>query len=395
VVNYLINTKKLSRDTLKKLGLLYFDSGENQDYLCDDFVMVSSVELERLKKASSDMVALAHKAIIHIVENDRLKELGIPKNARKLVKYSVLNEMGQQLVSRLDFAGGFDGIQLKLLEFNADTCTLLPETAFVQREHYNQEKRQLFGPPHDGLMNGLVEQFEHILAANPSMPKSLLISTMGHAEDWLSSDVVEKAAKKAGFEVVQSMLLERVIFSADEGIFIEIHEEHFEQYHFWFKIVPWEFIADDEPDLMDLLEPIIMKKLAVVINPAYTMLLQSKAIIQVMKELEPNNPLLLTTSFEANQVSAERYVCKPVFGRLGENITYHDKAEGISYNTDGDYGGYKMVYQEIADFNIDKNEYRYQPSMFWTGKPCALGIRRQDDPIIDDDAQFVSHTVID
>lgn len=391
----MLNTKRLSRDTLKKLGLLYFESGENEDYLCDDFVMISSVELEKIKRASIEMVSLAHKAAKYIVEHDRLKELGISKNARKLVKYSVLNEMGQHLVSRLDFAGGFDNVPLKLLEFNADTCTLLPETAYIQREHFNQEKNQLFAPPFDGLLDGLVSQFEHIMAVNPDLPKRILISTMGFAEDWLSSDVVEKAAKKAGFEAVQSMVLEKVIFSPEEGIFLEISEEHFEQYYFWFKIVPWEFIADEEPDLMELLEPIIMNRLAVVINPAFSMLLQSKAIIKVMKELEPENPLLLNTDFELGKVSSERYVRKPIFGRLGENITYHDKSEGIDYNTEGDYGDYKMVFQEVAEFNIDQKEYRYQPSMFWTGRPVALGIRRQDDPIIDDDAQFVSHTVID
>lgn len=394
MVNYIINTLPLSKEKIKHLGLGYFITADNSDYLSEDFVMLSSVELGRIIRASAELIDLAHRAARKVIAEDRLKEMGISKNARRLVKYSVERELGHQLVCRLDFAGGLDDVPIKLLEFNADTCTLLPESSIIQNEHYNQEKKSLFAPPYDKLEEGLIQQFRKILDANRDLPKSLLISTMGHPEDWLSSDVVEIAAKKAGFDIVQSMLLERVIFSSEEGIFIEISPEHFEQYHFWYKIVPWEFIADEEPDLMDLLEPIIMNRLAIVINPAYTMLLQSKAIIKVMQEIEPDNPYLLRTEFDPKIFTDNRYISKPIFGRLGENITYHDPSAGIHYTTDGDYDSYKKVYQEIAPFNIDRKGYRYQPSMFWTGEAVSLGIRRQDDPIIDDDAQFVSHTII-
>lgn len=393
MVNYIIKTNKLSQATIKKLGLVWLASGENHDYLTEDIVIISETELSHLVKAAEHLDTLAIRALQKIVREDLWKEVGIPKNARKLVKYSLERELGQQLIGRYDFAGGLDGIPIKLLEFNADTCTLLPETVYFQQEQYLQEKKSLFNPPFNQLMDGLVAQFKSVLSQHPNKPKTLLISTMGYQEDWLNTDVIEAAAKKAGFEVVQSMVLERVIFSPEEGIFVELHEEYFEQYHFWYKMVPWEFIADEEPDLMDLLEKIIMNGLAVVLNPAYTMLLQSKAIMKIMYEMEPYNPLLLKTTYDASEITSGKYVKKPIFGRLGENIQFIDGSGKAPYTTDGDYGNYKMIAQEMATFNIDRNDYRYQPSIFWTGKSAALCFRRQDDPVIDDDAEFIGHTV--
>ena len=51
------------------------------------------------------------------------------------------------------------------------------------------------------------------------------------------------------------------------------------------------------------------------------------------------------------------------------------------------------MYQELARFNEDRKEHRYQPSIFYTNEPCGMAIRRQDDLIIDDDAEFVGHTI--
>ena len=138
---------------------------------------------------------------------------------------------------------------------------------------------------------------------------------------------------------------------------------------------------------------IITKDLATVINPVWTMLLQSKGICKIMYELEPTNPYLLKTSLSATDFPDHKYVRKPLFGRMGENIAYHDGDEKPTYETEGDYDSFPSVYQEIAEFNIDEEDHRYQPSIFFTNKPCGLAFRRQDDLIIDDDAEFVPHTL--
>ena len=75
------------------------------------------------------------------------------------------------------------------------------------------------------------------------------------------------------------------------------------------------------------------------------------------------------------------------------NIAFYDGNGRPEYETEGDYGEYPPVYQELADFNEDSEEHRYQPSIYWTGMSSALCFRRQDDFVIDDDAEFVGHVV--
>ena len=112
-----------------------------------------------------------------------------------------------------------------------------------------------------------------------------------------------------------------------------------------------------------------------------------------MYDLEPDNPFLLKTTLNASDFPNNKYVSKPIFGRMGENIAYFDGNATSEYKTEGDYEGFDKVYQELARFNLDRKDHRYQPSVFYTNEPCGIAIRRQDDLIIDDDAEFVGHTV--
>ena len=112
-----------------------------------------------------------------------------------------------------------------------------------------------------------------------------------------------------------------------------------------------------------------------------------------MYDLDPYNPYLIKTTLSANDFPENFYVSKPIFGRMGENIAYYDGDSDPDYETEGDYEDFDKVYQELAKFNIDRKEHRCQPSVFYTDEPCAIAIRRQDDLIIDDDAEFVGHTI--
>lgn len=391
--NRLIYTEALYSNVIKREGLDWLQAGENEEYLSNVFVRISKKELAAFKEAATALTELGLKAAKHIVKNELWEDAGIPENAIDIIKYSMKYDRDIHLLNRFDFAGGIDGIPIKLLEFNADTCSLMPETTIVQEEHWIQEQYKLSEKPFNELVNSLAEHFEKILKLNPKKDKTLLISTLDHEEDLLNVDIILKAAEKAGFEDIQLMPLDKIIFSPEEGIFIELNEDHYQRYDFFYKFIPWEFIAYEEPELMDTLTSIVTNELGIILNPAYTMLLQSKAIAKFMYDLDPYNPYLLKTTLDAKDFPANFYVSKPVFGRMGENIAYYDGDSDPEYETEGDYEDFDKVYQELAKFNIDRKEHRYQPSVFYTHEPCAIAIRRQDDLIIDDDAEFVGHTI--
>ncbi len=369
-------------------------SGENEDYIAQDVIRLNERELNLYREAAAQLYDLMIRAAQAVASQQRWAEVGIPSHAVNLVKYSLQHEMGQHLVCRFDFAGGLDGIPLKMLELNADTCSLMPETAIVQDMHREQESRKLpNGKAFNNLLESLAKRLQHILKHHSDKTPTILLSGLGHDEDWLNTELVTKAAKKANFSDVQEILMERVIFSPDEGFYLELHEEEFRRYDFWFKFVPWDLIVFEETELFDILCNIILNKLGVVLNPAYTMLLQSKGLMKIMHELEPNNPYLLKTSLTEHDFPERRYVRKPYFGRMGENIAYFNGSSTPDYETEGDYGHYSPVYQELATFNMDRKGHRYQPSLFWTDESSALCFRRQDDLILDDDAEFVGHII--
>jgi len=123
------------------------------------------------------------------------------------------------------------------------------------------------------------------------------------------------------------------------------------------------------------------------------MLLQSKALLKFMYDLSPEHPFLLKASLNKEDFPDRKFVRKPINGRMGENISFHDGSDQPTYKTDGDYAASPPLYQELAPFNIDMEGHRYQPSVFWTGEASGLCFRRQDDLVIDDDAEFVGHVV--
>ncbi len=379
-----------SKKFLKKQGLSFFLEEDNEDYFTDEAVVLFKAEVEAFKAASEQLYKQLIAAAKEVAQQGAWERVGIPENAVELVQYSLANESHLHLLGRFDFAGGMDNMPLKLIEFNADTCSLMPETAYVQAEQ-SAKKRKF--RQFNQLIPQMTASFKNLLNRYPEKYPNLLLMHMGHEEDQINTEVVAAAARKAGFSEVHIMRLEHVIFSEDEGVFVEISANNYNKYDFVYKMIPWEFIAYEEPELMRLLTQIVKKDLAIVLNPAFSMLLQSKGILKYLSDLYPNDSNILKASFTASDFPDLRYARKPMFGRVGENVQIFTGSSSPASTTDGDFGHFPSVYQELAEFNADEDGDIYQPSMYWSNAPCALCIRRRDDLIVDDDAEFMSHLV--
>ena len=390
----LVKVEHLHLSTLRREGLEWYEEGENMGYIANTFVKLNSSEIGKFKAAATALHREALEAAFYLKKYQKWHEAGIPSNAVPAIEYSLENELDNFLVGRFDFAGGIDGLSIKFLEYNADGCTLMQETATIQELHYLQEQNKLKREPKYKLIEALYQRFRYILQKNPEKEPFLLVSTLGYKEDELNVQVVIKAAKLAGFQEVRYETLENVTFSENDGIFLEAENGEYLKYDFWYKLIPWEFIAFEEPELMKILTDISRNGKAVIMNPAFSMAMQCKSITKYMYDLFPKNPYLLKTTFNQSSFPGGHYVQKPIFGRLGENIRFFQGNLSPTEETEGDYGHHRSVYQEIAEFNIDSEDHRYQPSIYHTGVPGCIGIRRQDDLIIDDDAEFVGHTIM-
>jgi glutathionylspermidine synthase len=378
------------QQSLRNAGWDWMLGEDTLPYITDDVVVVSEQEAEQYYEAANELYEMFIEAGQHVLDNNRLEELGIPENLHRLVKYSWDNDKQWHLYGRFDLSGGLDGKPIKLIEFNADTATCIPETAVVQwaslKANNLDESKQF-----NTLYEQLVENFKEIQRQNPSFEPTLLISTMrDYPEDDTNMQVLGEAAKEAGFEVAFEYI-DEVEFSPIEGIYKQNPQGgSFTKYDYWFKLIPWEYIGWDEPELADILTNMVINQKAIILNPAYTLLFQSKGILKVLWELYPNHPLLLQT--EAKAIQGKASVEKVLFGREGANVRILS-ADGYALEkNDGEYFEQNTVFQEYTEFLQDKASNYYQAGVFFAGEACSLGFRKGG-KIIDNKAQFCGHII--
>lgn len=383
----------LPANIFQQLGWDFLISEEIGEYIINELVLVSAAERDAYYEAANELYDMFVEAAQYVINNNLFDSLDIPANIIELIKYTWEDDRHLHLFGRFDFAGGLDGLPIKMLEFNADTPTSLPETAVIQwaqvrANNLDEEKQFNF------VYDALIDNFSRLLDANADLNPRLLVSTFKDApEDDINVSILSEAAREAGFEV-EFCYIDDVVFSEEDGIFVQHSENHYEKYDFWFKLVPWESIAWEEPELLDILTKIVKNRKAVIINPAYTLLFQSKGLLKYLWDLYPNHPLLLKTTFEQPAHNLG-YVRKAVLGREGSNVAIYDQLGDMVEATAGDYAEQKVVYQQYAKLNEDETPYHYQAGVFFAWEGCGLGFRRNASRIIDNAAHFVGHYVAD
>ena len=388
----MLTLKKLAiapEASLKNAGWDWMLGENTLPYITDEVVEVSTAEAEAYHAAAEEAYELLIEAAQYVIDHDLYSQLGIPENLIEAVKISWENDKHWHLYGRFDFSGGLDNQPIKLIEFNADTATCIPETAVVQWASLKANGLD-DGSQFNSVYESLVESFDTILAENPTFEATLLIATMGgYPEDDTNMSILAEAAKEAGFEVAFAYI-DDVEFSAERGIFKQNPDGSFTQFDFFFKLVPWEYIGWDEPELAAILTAIVQKNLAVVMNPAYTLLFQSKGILKILWDLNPDHPLLLKTS---DKPLNEPQVEKVLFGREGANVRVLDENATLTQANEGEYSGQAVVYQAYTPFMTDAAGYTYQAGVFIAAEPCGLGFRRGG-KILDNKAQFCGHIVV-
>ena len=385
------DTERLPKEFFKNIGSEWLVSPSIGDYVQGDTILVTQEEINAFYEATNELYDMFVVAGEHIVENDLFDEMGIDSKLVPMIKHSWENDNHWHLYGRFDLAGGLNGTPIKLLEFNADTATSIPECAVIQWAHLmhnelNEDKQ------FNSLYEKLVGQFTRLKELNPDKRPAILLTYMDDEEDKGNVEFIGEAALQAGFEIEYRDLPE-IIFSDDEkegGVWVQYGEDKFTKFDFWFKLLPWEFISEDEPELLETLTKIVVNEQCIVLNPAYTMMFQSKAIMKILWDLYPNHPLLLKTTYDKPETGA--YVKKVIFGREGANIEIIGEDGEVIETKDGEYQDYKSIYQDYVNLPTDDNGNSYQAGMFFAYEGAGLCFRRGS-KIINDTAQFVSHYI--
>ena len=383
----------LSRAVLEQIGLTWHTDSDGSAYIGEELVEVSEAEAEAYYAAANTLYDMCVEAAGAVIAERRYTELGIPSNIIGLIEDSWERD-DLHLYGRFDFAGGLDGLPIKLIEFNADTPTSLFETAIVQwallKANALDEMRQF-----NNLHEMLQENFRRLITrdqpleefgARYAREKILFSSVSELAEDERTVRYLQQIAHEAGF-LTDFCYLHEAGFSNDEGVF----NKDSQLADFWFKLFPWEDIAADELELTRMLSKMVTRGRTRILNPAYTLLFQSKGILKVLYDLYPDSPYLLPTDFSPLQGIEQ--VSKKMFGREGANVRILAADGSDLEGTDGPYAHHKPVYQARARFAQDASGLNYQAGVFYVWEACGLGFRRGG-AILDDTSKFVGHMIV-
>jgi len=386
----LIKLKPLSKEYLESIGFYWHTDKDMSDYIDNKVIAITPKMAENYANAVNELYDMFIEAAQYIIDNNLFHELDIPFNLVEIIKESWENDVHWHLYGRFDLAGGITK-PIKLLEFNADTPTALFESAIIQwallKANGIDEGMQF-----NFIYEAIRDNFKRVVTLDENIDnfneyyegwKILFSSVKDNLEEENTTRLLQTIAEEAGWRT-EFAYIDEVEFS-DDGVFY-----NGEKYEFFFKLIPWEAIAIEEPELAEIMTNIVKNKQAIFLNPAYTLLFQSKGIMKILWDLYPNHPLLLETSFEP--LENKKQVIKPTLAREGANIEIIDENKEVLAKEEGEYNNFKKVYQEFVELEKDEEGNYYQAGVFFAYEACGVGYRKGN-LILNNMSKFVGHIV--
>lgn len=392
----MVQTEKvmpISPALMEEVGMTWHTDSDGTAYITDEIVPVHEDEAEAYYEAANTLYDMFVEAGQHVIDNDLFHELDIPFNLVDQIVRS-WDRDNLHIYGRFDFAGGIDGHPIKLIEFNADTPTSLFETAVVQwallkandmdDDSQFNNMYEAIGRNFQRLVTG--EEDPEAFGSLYNYQNILFSSISGLDEDERTTKFLQQIASEAGFQT-DFCYMNEVGFLEDGGVYSPDDV----RFDYWFKLFPWEDIALESDGITGILEDISRHEGTIVLNPAYTLLFQSKGIMKVLYDLFPDSPYLLRT--DTQPLEGQKHIAKKMFGREGASTQIVDMDGSVVTTVEGEYDRYKTVYQEWVDFPKDEAGNSYQAGVFFAWEGCGLGFRRGGE-ILDNMSKFVSHRIV-
>ena len=333
----------------------------------------SSSEIDMIEEATWKLHELCIQAVDHVIAKRAFKPFALPG---WFIEYAVAswNADDPTLFGRFDFR--YDGINApKMLEYNADTPTSLIEAAVAQWNWQQQVK-----PRHDqfnSLHEKLIERWKEI-RDHYENPVVYFASVKDNSEDLGNTEYLRDTAMQAGINT-RPIAIEDIGWHELDEQFIDLDNN---QIPALFKLYPWEWIANEEfgKHLPAVDFPVI--------EPAWKVLMSSKAILPVLWELNPNHPNLLPCFFEQSRAPTQ-FVRKPIYSREGANVELHTARGTIAQI--GSYGAEGYIYQGYAPLPDFDGNYPVIGSWIVGDEAAGMGIRENTQQITTNTSRFVPH----
>ena len=316
------------------------------------------------------------EAVQHVIEHKLYSKFAIPEKAIALIEKS-WNEDAPSIYGRFDF--GFDGNNLKLFEFNADTPTSLFEAGIVQwfwLQDFASHKDQ-FNSVHERL----IDYWKYLKSYLYDGPLHFTCVKQS-LEDLTTVEYLRDCAIQAGI-TAKLVFIDDIGWDQEKCEFTDLEDEEIKNI---FKLYPWEWMVN-EP----FFDQLLLNPQVYWIEPAWKMILSNKAILPVLWKLFPNCPYILECYFE-NENTLTDYVRKPIYSREGANIQIVKNGE-VREETKGIYGKEGYICQKT--FNIPRFDDKTPVIGSWIigQQPSGMGIREDDSLITGNTSCFIPHLI--
>ena len=335
-------------------------------------------EVLSIEKATKDLWGMCLEAVQYVIDNWLYSKFAIDEKFAPLIERSWIEDH-PAIYGRFDF--GYDGKNLKLYEFNADTPTSLFESGIVQLywlQDFDQSKDQ-FNSVHEKL----VAYWEFL---KPYLFKGPLHFTCvkGSLEDLTTTEYMRDCAIQAGIET-SLIFVDEIGWDDDVNCFVDMADVPIKNI---FKLYPWEWMTSE-----DFGDKIIISAPMYWIEPAWKMILSNKAILPILWKLFPGSPYILECYFEDENKLTD-FVKKPILSREGANVQII-KGGNIVQEQLGGYGKEGYICQQLFSAPSFDGKTPVLGSWVIGQEPAGMSIREDASLITANNSCFIPHLIVD
>jgi glutathionylspermidine synthase len=335
--------------------------------------LFTTAEIDILAAATAELEQMCLQVVDRVVREGRYDLLSLPDSAAELIQESWVRQ-DKNLCGRFDFAFR-PGEPPKLLEYNADSPTGLTESARGQRAWL--EAAGLGGDQFNAIDDKLVEAWRLF-----GLPYRAVHFTCvrGNAGDRAMIDYLRGTAAEGGYE---TPFLPVDAIRWDDGQLVDSDGQPIQAL---FKLYPWDWL------LREPLADHLAASGVQVIEPAWKMVLSSKALLPLLWGMFEGHPNLLPAAFEPVHIDGP-IIRKPIHGREGANVSLLHPGEQPAQDADGPYDIEGYVYQAYAPLPVFDGNHAVVGAWVIASQPAGIGVREDDGPITGQASRFVPHLV--
>lgn len=335
----------------------------------------SLAQVETLERAMESLHACCLETVDWIVQTGHFEPFHLPDVAIAEIAAS-WKRRDPTIYGRFDFSwNGLDAP--KLLEYNADTPTSLLEASVVQ--WFWLQEVMPAADQFNSIHEKLIDTWRDAFAGTLKQPQVHFSAMAGHEEDTGNTLYMMDVAHQAGLSV-SFLPIEAIGFNSRLHCFVDNADQPITH---CFKLYPWEWLWRDD------FAPSIADAGIRFVEPAWKLLLSSKAILPLLWQRYPDHPNLLPASFSAPH--SGRYARKPIYSREGENVQLINETGEL--RTDGVYHDEPCIYQALAPLPCFDGRYPVVGGWMVGEEPAGMGIREDASLITRNTSRFIPHFI--